>query len=111
MVVDQGRVVAIDSPAGLVERIGSEQRLRFRPSVPIDDAVLADLPEVTTVSRNGPQIVVTGTGNVVHAVTSLLAQRRVIAEELRIEQNNLEDAYLALTDHDNSPVDAESEER
>lgn len=111
MVVDQGRVVAIDSPAGLVERIGSEQRLRFRPSAPIDDADLADLPEVTAVSRNGPQIVVTGTGNVVHSVTSLLAQRRVIAEELRVEQNNLEDAYLALTNHNDLAVDTGSEER
>ena len=32
-----------------------------------------------------------------HQVRQILAQRRVIAEELRIEQSNLEDAYLALT--------------
>jgi ABC-2 type transport system ATP-binding protein len=108
MVVDQGRVVAIDTPEGLVNRIGSEQRLRFRPSEPIADAELTDLPEVASVSHNGQQIVVTGTGNVVHAVTSLLAQRRVIAEDLRIEQNNLEDAYLALTG--NGSADAELEE-
>lgn len=107
MVVDHGRVVAIDTPAGLVDRIGSEQRLRFRPSEPIDDADLSALPEVTAVDREGPQLVVTGTGNVVHAVTSLLAQRRVIAEELRIEQNNLEDAYLALTNSE--AVDNEAE--
>lgn len=107
MVVDQGRVVAIDTPSGLVDRMGAEQRLRFRPSEPIDDAVLTNLPEVVSVSHSGPQIVVTGTGNVVHAVTSLLAQRRVIAEDLRIEQNNLEDAYLALTG--NASVETESE--
>ena len=108
MVVDQGRIVAIDTPEGLVNRIGAEQRLRFRPSEPIADADLTDLPEVTSVSHEGQQIVVTGTGNVVHAVTSLLAQRRVIAEDLRIEQNTLEDAYLALTG--NGSADAELEE-
>jgi len=100
MVVDRGFVVAIDTPTGLIDRIGSEQRLRFRPSAPVDDAVLAELPEVTAVRRDGAQVEVVGTGNVVHAVTALLAQQRVIAEGLRIEQNSLEDAYLALTDQE-----------
>ena len=109
MVVDQGRVVAVDTPSGLVDRIGSEQRIRFRPSVPIEDADLAALPEVTKVTHSGPQVIVSGTGNVVHAVTSFLAQRRVIAQELRIEQNNLEDAYLALTAQGGIGVETESE--
>jgi ABC-2 type transport system ATP-binding protein len=108
MVVDQGRVVALDSPSGLVQGIGSEQRLRFRPSVPIEDALFADLHEVLAVDHDGPQIIITGTGNVVHAVTSLLAQHRVIAEGLRIEQDTLEDAYLALTEP--TSIDTESEE-
>ncbi len=110
MVIASGRAVAIDSPAGLVERIGTEQRLRFRPSEPIEDATIAALPDVTEVERSGPQIVVSGTGNVVHAVTALLAQRGVIAENLRIEQVSLEDAYLALTSRDGAPGDAKSEE-
>jgi ABC-2 type transport system ATP-binding protein len=97
MVVDRGRVVAIDTAAGLMDRIGSEQRLRFRPSGPIDDETLLELPEVVAVDHSGSQVVVTGTGNVVQAVTALLAQRGVIAEDLRIEQRSLEDAYLALT--------------
>ena len=98
MVIARGRIRALDTPAGLIERIGSEQTLRFRPSTPIADEAISSLPDVTRVAHDGSQLVVSGTGNVVHAVTALLAQRRVIAEELRIEQNNLEDAYLALTD-------------
>ncbi len=97
MVVDHGKVVAIDSPLGLVARMGSEQELWFHPSAPIADEVLAALPEVTMVDHRGPNVVITGTGNVVQAVTALLAERSVIAEGLRIEQHNLEDAYLALT--------------
>ena len=107
MVVDRGRVVAKDTPSGLVARMGAEQQLRFRPSVPIADADLEELAEVTTVTRRGNQLVVNGTGNVVHAVTALLAQRGVIAEELRIEQNSLEDAYLALTGNDNTALNRE----
>ena len=109
MVIDQGHVVAIDTPSGLVERIGSEQQLRFRPSVPIADEDFAALPEVVAVAHEGSQTIITGTGNVVHAVTSLLAQRRIIAEELRIEQNNLEDAYLALTQQDGGSLETEGE--
>ncbi|GAB3994807.1 hypothetical protein GCM10029992_10360 [Glycomyces albus] len=29
--IDSGKVVAIDTPAGLAERVGEEQRVRFRP--------------------------------------------------------------------------------
>jgi ABC-2 type transport system ATP-binding protein len=40
---------------------------------------------------------VTGTGDVVQAVTAVLARHRIVAEDLRIEQANLDDAYVALT--------------
>ncbi len=97
MVIDHGRIAAIDTPDGLIHRMGAEQRMRFRPSEPLDDALLTSLPDVTAVQHDGSQTIVTGTGNVVHSVTSLLAQRHVIAQDLRIEQASLEDAYLALT--------------
>jgi ABC-2 type transport system ATP-binding protein len=97
MVINRGRVVALDSPSGLIAEIGTEQRLTFRPSEPIDNEVFANLPEVTTIHRNGPQVVITGTSNVVQAVTALLAGLGVVAEELRVEQTSLEDAYLEIT--------------
>ena len=97
MVIDRGRVVALDSPSGLIAEIGSEQRLTFRPSEPIDDEVFANLPDVTTIDRSGPHVVITGSSNVVQAVTALLAGLGVVAEELRVEQTSLEDAYLELT--------------
>ena len=109
MVIDEGRVIAIDTPAGLIQGIGSEQQLRFRPSVPIADEDLTALPEVVAVSHEGSQTIVAGTGNVVHAVTSLLAQRRIIAEELRVEQTSLEDAYLALTHQGKGRLETEGE--
>jgi len=111
MVVDHGRVVAIDSPSGLIRRTGSEQTLRFRPSTPIDDKILVGLSEVVAVHRNGSQIVVTGTGNVVQAVSAILAQRDVIAEDLRVDQTSLEDAYLELTNGSDASTNSASEER
>jgi ABC-2 type transport system ATP-binding protein len=95
--IDSGRVVAIDSPAGLVSRVDDEQRIRFRPSAPLDDGLLRALPEVTGVSRAGAQVVVIGTGNLLHAVTSVLARNQIIAADLRVEQTSLDDAFVALT--------------
>ena len=96
-IIDGGRIVAIDTPAGIISRLDAEQTLRFRPSAPIEDGLLTDLPEVNDVKRAGPVVVVTGIGNLIHAVTSVLAQRQVVANDLRVEQANLDDAYLALT--------------
>jgi ABC-2 type transport system ATP-binding protein len=104
-VVDAGRVVAIDTPAGLVSRAMAEQRIRFRPSAPIDDRLLTDLPEVRDVRRTGPQVVVTGSGNLLAAVVSALARKQIVAADLRVEQATLDDAFVALTgaaaDNDN----------
>jgi ABC-2 type transport system ATP-binding protein len=96
-VLDSGRVVALDTPAGIVSMVDAEQRLRFRPSAPLDEQLLTDLPEVRRVERAGPSVVVTGTGNLIGAVTSVLARHQIVANDLRIDQANLDDAYLALT--------------
>ena len=95
--IDEGRVVAIDTPAGIVSRVDAEQRLRFRPSAPIDDGLLTGLPEVRSVTRDGSTVVVAGTGNLVQAVMAALARHEVVANDLRIDQADLDDAYVALT--------------
>ncbi|MET7336400.1 ABC transporter ATP-binding protein [Nonomuraea sp. NPDC005650] len=95
--IDVGKVVATDTPAGLIAQVGGEQRLRFRPSGPVDDAVLRALPEVRQVTRSGDQLVVSGTGNLAPAVTLALAQHQIVPGDLRIEQATLDDAFLALT--------------
>jgi ABC-2 type transport system ATP-binding protein len=63
----------------------------------VDDALLTNLPEVTSIIHRGDVMVVTGTGNVLNAVISVLARNHIVAEQLRVEQAHLEDAFLALT--------------
>jgi len=96
-VIDRGVVVALDTPAGLVTGLETEQRIRFRPSRPVDDALLTALPEVREVRRQGDRVLVTGAGNLLHAVTSVLAGHQIIASDLRIEQASLDDAFVRLT--------------
>jgi ABC-2 type transport system ATP-binding protein len=95
--IDAGRVVAMDTPAALTERVQQEQRIRFRPSVPLDDALLTSLPDVTGVIHRGDDVVVTGNGNALNAVTSVFARHQIVAQRLRVEQASLEDAFIALT--------------
>jgi ABC-2 type transport system ATP-binding protein len=95
--IDAGQVLALDTPAGLTERIRPEQRIQFRPSVPVRDELLTSLPEVTSIIHRGDVVVVTGTGEVLAAVTSVLARNQIVAGQLRVEQASLEDAFVALT--------------
>jgi ABC-2 type transport system ATP-binding protein len=98
-VIDGGTVIALDTPAGLIAGVAADQRLRFRPSRTLDDRAYLDLPEVHEVRHHGPQqLEVIGDGNVVHAVTALLAAHQIIAADLRIEQASLDDAFVRLLD-------------
>ena len=95
--IDKGRVVVVDTPAALAERVDAGQRIQFHPSVPFDDSLLAGLPEVISIIHRGDVVVVTGDGNALNAVISVLARNHIVAEQLRVEQAHLEDAFLALT--------------
>jgi ABC-2 type transport system ATP-binding protein len=96
-VIDGGRLVALDSPTALVSRTVTAQQLRFRPSGPLDDRLLTDLPEVREVTRRGAWVFVTGTGDLLQAVTAVLARNHIVAADLRAEQASLDDAFVALT--------------
>jgi ABC-2 type transport system ATP-binding protein len=95
--IDSGRVVAIDTPAGLADAAVPEQVIRFRPSMPIEDGLLDAVPAVSSVTRRGGQVVVTGTGDLLGAVVAVLARNGVVANQLRVDQASLEDAFVALT--------------
>jgi ABC-2 type transport system ATP-binding protein len=94
-VIDRGRVAAVDTPAGLGS--ATEQRLRFRPSAPIGDTLLLSLDDVIEVRREGEEILVSGGPTVVQNVLAALAREAIVAEHLRVEQPNLEDAFMELT--------------
>jgi ABC-2 type transport system ATP-binding protein len=96
-VIDAGRVVAIDTPDALAAGVQAEQRIRFRTPTALDDRLLTGLPEVASVQREGDQIVVTGNGEALAAVTAALARNGIVVQQLRVEQANLEDAFVALT--------------
>jgi ABC-2 type transport system ATP-binding protein len=92
-----GRIAALDTPSGLVSRVDGSCRVRFVPSASFDVSLLQALPEVAEVSAVGEQLVVSGSENLLHAMTSFLARKQIVARQLRVDQVSLDDAYVELT--------------
>ncbi|TNC41793.1 ABC transporter ATP-binding protein [Mumia zhuanghuii] len=96
-VIDGGRVAAVDTPAGLIAQANAVQQVRFRVSQPLDERVLSELPDVTGVEIVEGRWLVTGRGQLLSNVAGALARAQVVAEDLRVDQRTLDDAFVAMT--------------
>ncbi len=96
-VIDAGRVVALDTPAGLVGRVGGAEGVSFRAHAPLDPAVLSALPGVSDVVVDDGQVRVSGEGDLVREVTAALLRHEVPATDFRTHSATLDDAFLQLT--------------
>ncbi len=97
MLVDHGRVTALDTPAALAERAGGGTHLSFLPSARFEDEALTHLPGVRDVERQGERVRVTGTGDLVPAVLEALERAGVDARQVQVHSATLEDAFVHLT--------------
>ncbi|MCP3937437.1 MAG: ABC transporter ATP-binding protein [Actinomycetia bacterium] len=95
-VVDDGRVIAIDTPQGLIDGLGLNSVVRFTTSEP-DLGWLEKLDVVESLTRNGETIEVRGTGPVLALVASELVAHGIAPLDLRIDRPTVEDAFLVLT--------------
>ncbi|MCL3859575.1 ABC transporter ATP-binding protein [Actinotalea sp. K2] len=102
--IDHGRVVATDTPQGLVRRAGVGQVLRFRTADPVPDerlrAVLAQVPSVEQVDVTGDDVVVRGGHDVVVATLLGLTGQGITPVAVAAERGRLEDAFVELTRRD-----------
>ncbi|WP_213455992.1 ABC transporter ATP-binding protein [Rhizomonospora bruguierae] len=111
-VFDRGRVVAVDTPAGLIDRVDAAYRLSFRPmDGTFSDGPLRDLAGVARVEREGGRVVVTGRGRFADEVTAALARRRLLVADLRIEPRTLDGAFVALTGNGGTGRDGNGTDR
>ena len=97
-IIDQGRIVALDTPENLVSSLGAESRVIFKVEGNLDKAALRTAPGVTRVEQIGERVVVYGKGDrLVGGVVDALETGGVRFRDLRTEQPSLEDVFLALT--------------
>ena len=98
-VVDNGKVVALDTPQGLVDGLGLPSVVRFSASEP-DLGWLEKLDVVESLGQHGDAVEVRGTGPVLALVASELVAHDIVPLDLRVERPTVEDAFLALTGRD-----------
>ncbi|WP_420628995.1 ABC transporter ATP-binding protein [Candidatus Leptofilum sp.] len=96
-IIDQGNVVALDTPGKLIQNLQAETRVRFTNYNGYDPQQLHTVSGVTDVEQRGKQVIVQGNGALLAHVATALAQHNVTPTDLRVEQADLEDVFLALT--------------
>ncbi len=96
--IDHGQLIALDRPAALANATAGRQRVRLlAPERPCDELLRA-LPQVSTIEHHGPELVITGSEDLLAAVVLALHDAGLRAHDIRPETARLEDAFLALTD-------------
>ena len=100
VIVDHGRIVALDSPENLIRSISAENRVVFAVDDKIDLQKLKCLPGVTRVEQIAERVLIYGrTEQLVSEVVNALTENGIQFRDLRTEQPTLEDVFLTLTGH------------
>ena len=98
-VIDDRRVVAIDTVDGLVRRYGGGSLVHFSTDI-VDVGFLRSLPGVESVEHSARRVAVAGTGALLAHVAGALADRGEFPLDLEVKRPNLEDVFLAITGAD-----------
>jgi len=97
-IIDHGRLVALDTPERLIQNLGAGGRVVFSVQTAVDPAKLSALPGVTRVEAAGERYTVYGASpKIVVDVVNFLSAGDIPFRDLRTEQPNLEDVFLAMT--------------
>jgi ABC-2 type transport system ATP-binding protein len=96
-VVDGGRVVATDTPQGLISRFGGPITITFTCDGH-DVTFLKDLAQVRALRRHGDRVEAEGTGPLLPLVAAELVSRGFVPADLKVKQPTLEDVFLRLTE-------------
>jgi ABC-2 type transport system ATP-binding protein len=98
-IMDAGRVVALDTPANLIQSLGADSVVEFSASGSVEAAWLSALPGVKTVRAQGAAQVLLSdaVGPTVSALVAELESRQLRLTALATHQATLEDVFLHLT--------------
>lgn len=97
-IIDQGKVIAMDTPQALIQKISSEKRVVFQSNGTFQPEVLEALPNIARVEHQGQRVTVYGEGDkLVSAVINTLETNNIPFDSIRTEQADLEDVFIALT--------------
>jgi len=98
-IMDYGKIIALASPQSLIETNIKESAIQFKMTGYPGDEVLAGLPDVSRVVKEGDDIILY-TNNIPSSISGLLtlaSKRSSTLSELSVRQSSLEDVFLKLT--------------
>lgn len=96
-IIDHGQLIALDTPANLINELHGETRVHFTSSNGFEPNQLSAVDGVTSISQENNHITVSGHGPLLARVAAALAQHNVAPADLRVDHSSLEDVFLALT--------------
>jgi ABC-2 type transport system ATP-binding protein len=98
-IVDRGKVIALDTPAGLISRLGAEHVLEIETESRPDLARLKGLPDVFDLREDGPivSLTVREVHRAVPALLQELSSQSVVLTRLTTHHATLEDVFVAMT--------------
>jgi ABC-2 type transport system ATP-binding protein len=97
-IVNHGKIIASDSPRGLITRHTSEVRVIFT-TVNTSLPWLEQVPGAKKVTVKGQRVEVEGSGPLLALTAAALVEHGIVPADLRVEQPTLEDVFLKLTGH------------
>jgi ABC-2 type transport system ATP-binding protein len=98
LIMDHGRIVALDRPENLVRSLGSEKKAIFSVDNAFQPEPFKTLSSVTRLEQIGERVIVYGQGeDLLGDVVRTAEKSGCRLRDLRFEQPTLEDVFLALT--------------
>jgi ABC-2 type transport system ATP-binding protein len=97
--MDHGKVIALGTPAALIESLGADQVIEFSLTSALEDDVLTNLPAVKHLHKRGEVYALT-VSEIGVALPALLAEIKRQQSEvvtLTTHQATLEDVFVSLT--------------
>lgn len=96
-VMADGRLIDLDTPAGLIASHGGGTRMRFAGH-PDDVAWLTRVPGVRSARHDRTEIEVTGQSSMIVRIGAELVARGTVPDDVRVAQPSLEEALLTILD-------------
>ncbi len=96
-IVDEGRIIALDTPEGLIEKSGIENTITFETKN-IDIEALKRVDGVHQITFINGEVKILGLGDdLLKDVVDFLYSNKIYFKNLRTKQPNLEDTFLKFT--------------
>jgi ABC-2 type transport system ATP-binding protein len=98
-IMDHGRIIALDTPQGLIDSLGAQQILEFAVEQEVPDDLLVHLEGVVAADHhNGNHVLtVSRIGETLPALLAALERRGIKLRSLQTRQATLEDVFVSLT--------------